>query len=150
MEFIFKKIREEKELKQKEIALLTGISRGAYANIEAEIANVKLEYLIKYCYIFKVSLDYVCNLTPNNNFSIKYNKKIDKQILNERLCFIEKEQNLKSKDVAKFLGILESTYSQYKSVKTTNLIQTLMLKAIAKKYNYSMDWIVGMSDKKHI
>lgn len=35
MDYQFKKIREELELKQYEVAHLIGISRGNYANIEA-------------------------------------------------------------------------------------------------------------------
>lgn len=30
------------------------------------------------------------------------------------------------------------------------LMQTLMVKYLAKKYGYSMDWIVGRTDKKFI
>ena len=62
MEYKFKEIRTSLELKQREIAEKTKISRGAYANIEAETANVKLKYLLTYCNTFNLSMDYICNL----------------------------------------------------------------------------------------
>ena len=43
MEFKFREIRDELELKQIDIATKINISRGAYANIEAETASIKLK-----------------------------------------------------------------------------------------------------------
>lgn len=63
MEYRFREIRDLLDLKQQEVADRTKISRGTYANIEAEIANAKLKYLLTYCNTFNLSLDYVCNLT---------------------------------------------------------------------------------------
>lgn len=67
-----------------------------------------------------------------------------------RLTILEKENNKQAKDIAKELGILKSTYSGYKNSKQPNLMQSLMLKKIALKYNYSMDWLIGRTNKKHI
>lgn len=69
MEYKFKEIRGLLDLKQREIAELTHISRGAYANIEAETANVKLKYLLTYSNTFNLSMDYVCNLKDTNDIS---------------------------------------------------------------------------------
>ena len=67
-----------------------------------------------------------------------------------RLTILEKENNKQAKDIAEELGILKSTYSGYKNSKQPNLMQSLMLKKIALKYNYSMDWLIGRTNKKHI
>ena len=151
MEYKFKKIRESLDLKQREIAEKTNISRGAYANIEAETANVKLKYLLTYSNTFNLSLDYICNLTNFNNTShLKNINKINKKIMTTRLTILEKENNKQAQEIAKELGILKSTYSGYKNPNLPNLMQTLMLKKIALKYNYSMDWIIGRSNEKHI
>ena len=147
MEYKFKEIRESLELKQREIAEKTNISRGAYANIEAETANVKLKYLIVYSNTFNLSLDYICNLTNKNHITNKLNK-IDKKTMAKRLTILEKENGKMAKDIANELGILKSTYSGYKNPKQSNLIQTLMLKKLAKKYNYSIDWLIGKTNKK--
>ena len=151
MEYKFKEIRGLLDLKQREIAELTHISRGAYANIEAETANVKLKYLLTYSNAFNLSMVYVCNLKDTNDISsIKKINTIDKKIMASRLTILEKENNKQAKDIAKELGILKSTYSGYKNSKQPNLMQSLMLKKIALKYNYSMDWLIGRTNKKHI
>lgn len=149
MDYRFKEIRDDLELKQHEIAEPTNISRGGYANIESEISNVKLKYLLDYCNEFNFSLDYVCKLTdiPTTKSLIKI-KKIDKKVMSERLMIIEKENKKQAREIAIELGISKSTYSGYKNPKLPNLMQTLMVKKLALKYNYSMDWIIGRSNKK--
>lgn len=149
LDYRFKEIRDDLELKQHEIAEPTNISRGGYANIESEISNVKLKYLLDYCNEFNFSLDYVCKLTdiPTTKSLIKI-KKIDKKVMSERLMIIEKENKKQAREIAIELGISKSTYSGYKNPKLPNLMQTLMVKKLALKYNYSMDWIIGRSNKK--
>lgn len=149
LDYRFKEIRDDLELKQHEIAEPTNISRGGYANIESKISNVKLKYLLDYCNEFNFSLDYVCKLTdiPTTKSLIRI-KKIDKKVMAERLMVIEKENRKQAKDIATELGISKSTYSGYKNPKIPNLMQTLMVKKLALKYNYSMDWIIGRSNKK--
>lgn len=149
MEYRFKEIRGLLDLKQREIAEKTNISRGAYANIEAETANVKLKYLLNYCNTFNLSMDYVCNLTNNNDSSLNKINTIDKKIMAEKLTILEKENGKQAKDIAKELGILKSTYSGYKNSKQPNLMQTLMLKKLASKYHYSMDWLIGRNHTKN-
>lgn len=149
LDYRFKEIREDLDLKQHEIAEPTHISRGSYANIESEISNVKLKYLLNYCNEFNFSLDYICKLTdlPCSDSLIPI-KTIDKRVMAERLTIIEKENHKLAKDLANELGISKSTYSGYKNPKLPNLMQTLMLKRLALKYNYSIDWIVGRSNEK--
>ena len=151
MEYKFKEIRNSLDLKQREIAEKTNISRGAYANIEAETANVKLKYLLTYCNTFNLSMDYVCSLKETNDTSsLKKINKINKKLMADRLTTLEKENKKQAKDIAAELGILKSTYSGYKNSKQSNLMQTLMLKKLASKYNYSIDWLIGRSEKKRI
>ena len=59
MEYRFKEIRDNRELKQQEVASYLKVSRGGYANIESEIANVKLKNLLYYCNQLDLSMDYV-------------------------------------------------------------------------------------------
>lgn len=149
LDYRFKEIRDELDLKQHEIAEPTDISRGGYANIEAEISNVKLKYLLTYCNQFDFTLDYVCKLTNENITKyITPIRKIDKKVMAERLSILERENKKQGKDIAKVLGISKSTYSGYKNPKLPNLMQTLMVKRLASKYCYSMDWLIGRSSQK--
>lgn len=150
MEYKFREIRVNNDLRQIDVANVISISRGAYANIEAETANIKLKLLLKYCNAFNLNLDYVCNLTTIPTYQdLKKLESIDKNILAERLLIIEKEQRKASYEIATELGISNSTYSLYKSSSRDSIIQTLMLKHLAKTYGYSMDWLVGRSDIKY-
>lgn len=151
MDFKFREIRDEYELKQAEIAEKMNISRGAYANIESEIANIKLKDFLVYCNEMNFTMDYVSNLDNlNRMLFIKKIDLIDKKILSERLSILEKENHKQAKDIAKELGIHKSTYSHYKNPNSSNMIQTLMLKQLARDYDYSMDWLVGRSNQKYI
>ena len=106
--------------------------------------------MLTYCNHFGLSMDYVCRLTNKINYDFINIKKIDKKVMASRLDEIEQEQKLLAKDIALELGIGKTTYSYYKSMKRSNLMQTLMLKHLCSKYGYSMDWVVGRSSKKYI
>lgn len=151
MEYRFRDIRVNSDLRQIDVASVISISRGAYANIEAETANIKLRLLLKYCNSFNLNLDYVCDLTTIPTYqNLKKIDSIDKNVLAERLSIIEKEQHKASYEIARELGVSNSTYSLYKSSNRDSVIQTLMLKYLAKTYGYSMDWLIGRSDIKYI
>jgi len=151
VEYRFKEIRENFDFKQHEIAKDIGISRGNYANIESETENIKLRTFNTYCNKFNFSMDYVANLSDKFSYSgITKLEKLEKRIISDRLITIENDLNKKGKDIAKELGIAPSTYSDYKNVNKPNLIQTLMVKRLASKHDYSMDWIVGRSEQKFI
>lgn len=151
MDFKFREIWDEYELKQAEIAEKMNVSRGAYANIEAETANIKLKDFLTYCNEMNFTMDYVSNLDKlNRMLFIKKIDSIDKNILSERLSILESENHKQAKDIAQELGIHKSTYSHYKNPNSPNMIQTLMLKQLAKDYDYSMDWLVGRSNQKYI
>lgn len=96
-------------------------------------------------------MDFVANLDNQNRISdIQNIDNIDKTIISEHLNILEKENHKQAQDIAKELGIQKSTYSEYKNPKSNNMIQTLMLKQLAKTYDYSMDWLIGRSNQKYI
>jgi len=150
MNYKFKKIREDLELKQHQVADKINMSRGAYANIEAETANIKLNDLLTYCNEFNVSMDFVCNLTNKLNNNFKKIKSINKELMASRLTQVEDELNKFAKEIASDIGVHPTTYSYYKNPSRNMLMQTLMLKHLCSKYGYSMDWIVGRSSEKHL
>ncbi len=78
MDYRFREIRDEYELKQNDVADKMRISRGAYANIEAETANIKLKDFLTYCNEMNFTMDYVANLDSLNR--MLFVKKIDFKI----------------------------------------------------------------------
>ena len=73
---------------------------------------------------------------------------IDRIETGQRLKAILDENELSQSQVARFLNTSQSTISAYISGKT--LILTAFALQLAQKYNFSIDWLIGRSDKKYI
>ena len=147
MNFRLRDIREDSDLKQLDVANKLNVTRSAYANWEAETVNIPLIKLNDFCNQFKMSMDYVSMLTNNRENDINFTIQVSNNTIKDRLNTLENELGKTQRDIANLLGIDESTYSKYKN---GNTIQTLMLREIASKFNYSMDWIIGKTNNKHI
>ena len=61
-------LREDHDLKQQDIANLLNIRQTVYSRYERGFQNLPLEHLITLAKFYKVSTDYILNLTdqPNN------------------------------------------------------------------------------------
>ena len=63
-------IREKKELSQREVAKILHVSKSTYARWETGEQVIPLNHLNDFCKYFKVTMDYVLNLSNQNNFRI--------------------------------------------------------------------------------
>lgn len=150
MNFRLIDIREKYDLSKTKTAQKLKWNIRLYSYIEDEVINFKLEKLNAYCNTFNCSMDYVSKLTDKYNYTdIKNLPGLDKRIIAENLKIIEKELNKNCNEMAEELRIAPSTYSDYKRIQKTNIIQTLMVKYLAENYGYSMDWICGRSKIKY-
>lgn len=66
----------------------------------------------------------------------------------KRLKDLREDNDKLQKDIAKILGISQQYYSEYEKGNRTITISHLI--TLAKYYNTSIDYIVGLSDKKDI
>lgn len=64
----------------------------------------------------------------------------------KRLKDLREDNDLLQKDIAKKLGISQQHYSQYELGNYTMPIELLI--ELAKEYNVTLDYLVGLSDKK--
>lgn len=64
----------------------------------------------------------------------------------KRIRDLREDNDKLQKDIANLLGISQQYYSEYENGKRTIPIQHLI--KLAKFYNTSIDYIVGLSDKK--
>lgn len=64
----------------------------------------------------------------------------------KRLKDLREDKDYYQKDVAKLLGISQQYYSQYELGKYTIPVELLII--LAKEYNVSIDYIVGLTDNK--
>lgn len=140
-----KDIREEHELKQKEVASLLGVSRSVYAMWETEHDFIPILRLNNFCNIFKISLDYALELTNIKNYP-NSKKEIDYLKLTERLKNLRKENHLTQDKLSQKLNITRSLISKYEN--NNNLILTSFLIEYSKYFNISCDYLVGKIDAK--
>mgnify|MGYP005788839809 FL=1 len=63
----------------------------------------------------------------------------------KRLKDLREDHDMYQKEVAKLLGISQQYYSEYEKGKRTIPVQHLM--TLAKHYNTSIDYIVGLTDE---
>ena len=138
-----KNLREESKLTQFDIANLLGIKRATYASYETERDTIPIKHLNKLCNYFNISIDYALNLSKEMQY--KNNKKdINKQIFIIRIKTLRKKNKLTQNKIASILNIPRSTWTGYESGKYQ--ISTLFLLEIAKRYNTSIDYLLGKID----
>ena len=137
-------IREERNLRQIDIANVLGINRSTYTSYEIERDTIPINHLNNLCNYFNISIDYAMGLSSIKRYS-NSKKDIDKNILKERLKCCRKENKLTQIEIAKILNTSRSTWTGYEYGKYQ--IPTLLLYELAKRYNYSMDYLLGKIDK---
>ncbi|MEG2322004.1 MAG: helix-turn-helix transcriptional regulator [Bacilli bacterium] len=64
----------------------------------------------------------------------------------KRLKDLREDKDLFQKDIAKLLGISQQYYSKYELGNYTMPVDFLII--LAKEYRVSLDYLVGLSDKK--
>lgn len=62
-----KNLREDKDIKQKEIAEYLNISQNTYSQYETGVISLTAETLIKLAHFYNVSIDYLLDQTENPN-----------------------------------------------------------------------------------
>ena len=59
-------LREDHDMKQKEVAALLGIDQRVYSNYETGKRDIPLHHLITLADYYKVSVDYILGHKPNS------------------------------------------------------------------------------------
>lgn len=134
-----KEIRENKELKQWQIANELKVDRSTYAGWETGKDTIPLRKLYELSNYYKISIDYITGLSKKNNY-IYSGDSIDLNRVAKNLKKLRIDNNLKQRDIFNMLNIASSSYSVYETGQT--LIQTSFIYQIAKKYKASIDSIL--------
>ena len=127
-----KELREEKGLKQKDIAQKMNVTKGSYSMWECGSDTIPLRRLNEFCNIFNVSIDYVVGFSD--------------KITGENLKKIRNKKGLTQVQLANELNINQPTWNRYEKSRT--LILTVVLVELASKYHYSIDKILGKDKDK--
>ena len=133
-------IREKKELSQRQVAKILHVSKSTYARVETGEQVIPLIHLNNFCKYFKVTMDYVLNLSNQNNFNNNiYNQEINKNIIGKNIKLVRKKYQLTQKELAKVINTSQSTISSYEKGKT--LVLTVFIYNLALNFNLSVDKI---------
>mgnify|MGYP002658046800 CR=1 FL=1 len=138
-----REIREEKEIKQREIANILGVDRSTYAGWETGKDTIPLRKLFELSNYYKLSIDYITGLKNRSNYNYSSDK-IDPVVVGQNLKKFRASRNLKQREIFEMLNIASSSYSVYETGKV--LIQTSFIHEIAKNYNISIDDLLKSND----
>ena len=137
------RIRNDKEISQKEIINYLKVSKGTYSAWESGKDIIPLARLNDICNYLNISIDYALNLTNNINYKDE-KKELDKITISKRLKEIRKENKHTLQQLANKLNTSASVLSRYENTKT--IILTPFLLAYNKIYNVSIDYLLGKTD----
>lgn len=139
-------LREEKELKQNELASILNVKQVNISNWENNKEIIPLNKLNAYSNYFNINLDYIAKLSDNKTSTKKIN--LDKKTIGNNLKALRKEFNITQEELASLLNTSHSTISAYETGKT--LILTAFAFQICQKYNVSLDWLVGKNSNQYL
>lgn len=123
---------------------IMNVSKSNYARWETNESIIPLKHLNNLCNYFNVSMDYITGLSKEKNYII-INKKLNKELIGKRLKEFRENNNLTQEELAKQINTSHSTISAYESGKT--MLLTAFAYDICKKYNISLDYLCGRTDK---
>lgn len=134
-------IRENKDLKQYELASILNIYKGLYNQYETEYEIIPLKHLNTLCNYYNVSFDYIFDFTSKRNYKKIECSEIDLIKAGLRLKEFRKEIKKTQTSLAKELNCSYGTIAGYE--KGRYLIATPFLYTICKKYHISADYLLG-------
>ena len=140
-------LRESLEYTQKDIAEKLEITQATYSKYENNILQIPLIQLNKLSNILNANMDYIMELTRKNQETITLDK-LDYKLIGSRIKEFREDNNISMRALAKQFNTSHSTISSYESGDT--IIMTSFALELAKKYNISLDWLVGKSNNKYI
>ncbi len=138
-----KELREDNDLKQKDISLILKISREIYSQYETERYNISNDNLRKISKFYNKSVDYILYRTDNR---LNYKQNNLNCIGNyNRLKHLRSNVYKTQKDIALDLVMPLRTYIQYENKSRSLNIQ--LLHTFANYFNTSIDYIIGLTDE---
>ena len=140
-------LREEKNLKKKEVASDLGVSASIYGRWENDRDPIPTRRLYKLGNYFQVNLDYLLKLS-DTRVKLVARKEIDSLLLAKRLREARESLHCSQRDVAIMLDTTSSTWSAYETGKVTVLSTFLIY--LCKKAHFSTDYVLGRSEEKKL
>lgn len=138
-------LREEKDCTKKQIADIIGVSNSMYTRWENGKDIIPTRRMNQLANYYKINIDYMLGLSKTK-IIINSLEEINLSIVAERVTEIRNDYNETLREFAKRLNTSNSTWSAYETGKV--LILSAFLLEICQNSNYSIDWILGRTNKK--
>lgn len=139
-----KDIRDLYQVTQKEVANVLNIAKSTYNQYEQQYDIIPIKHLNNFCNHFKISIDYVFDLTLQKRYIDEIDE-ISTKVSGERIKALRKEFRLTQKGLANKLNIANSMISEYENGHYT--ISTASLYSLSKNFNISSDYLLGKTNK---
>lgn len=141
-----KVLRKKKGLTQQEIADLVRVDRVRYTNWEGGKREPNFKNLSMLSCIFDVSIDFLLseNLEISKEIYLKLKKQKEeekKNLFSVRLKELRLQHGFSQEELAKRIGIKQSSYSDWETGKCKPNYEGL--EKIADFFGVSLDWLVG-------
>lgn len=138
-----KNLREDNDIKQIEMAEMLGLKKNMYCMYENEYQVIPAKYLLQIANILNVSIDYIFGFTDEKNYiNIK---EFNIFISGQRIKELRKNYKLSQNKVADILNTSQSMVNYYEKGK--NIISTLFLFSLCKRFSISADYLLGRIDE---
>ncbi len=131
-------LREDKDLKQKQIAKLLNIDRSQYSKLELEVYKLTSDKLIILSNYYNTSVDYILGITNEIKPYLRDFSEL-------KLLKLRKLSNLKSYDVSKILNVSQPQYSALENNRSQLTHDKLII--LSNFYGTSIDYILGLTDE---
>jgi len=141
-------LKDEKNLKSKEVANYLNVHESTYSEWEHNKIPIPTKRLIQLANFYKVNIDYMLKLSNSKKHINTNNQNIDLKSIGERLRNIRKDLNLTLRELGQELNISFSALASYE--RGEHLIQSDTLITLSKISNYSIDYILGRNKEKNI
>lgn len=131
---------------QEELASVLNVKRATYADWENHRSIIPLKHLNTLSNFYKLSIDYILGLSSKNNFCEI--KALNIKKINANFKTIRLDNKLTKVEFANSLHISEGLVRAYEN--NLCIISTHVAYDLAKKYNISIDWLLGKSNSKFL
>ncbi len=140
-------LRQNKDIKQIDIARLLKVSLSTYKLYEANLRVMKLPELNILSNYFNVSINALLGLTKDTN-SFNESVIVNYKFLKYNIKILRKRYNLKQADLAKDFNMSINTISKFEC--EPRHINSVYLYKLAKKFDISIDFICGKTLERDI
>ena len=138
-------LRDERDLLKKDVAKYIGVVESVYSEWENSKLSIPTKRLIQLANFYQVNIDYMLGLT-DKRIKLKSSNDIDLDLVSKRLKEIRKSLKMTMRELAEKLNTSSSAISNYENSKF--LILSSLLIQLCKMSNYSIDYVLGRTNKK--